>query len=63
LEQLTAGREPSRVTLRDTPRKEVATHDPAHSLYAIHGQDPRITASEELGEKLVAEIVSRLVGQ
>jgi hypothetical protein len=32
-------------------------------LYAIHGQDPRITASKELGEKLVAEIVSRLAGQ
>jgi creatinine amidohydrolase len=63
LDQLTAGREPSRVALPDTPRKEVATHDPAHPLYAVHGQDPRITAFKELGEKLVAEIVSRLAGQ
>jgi penicillin amidase len=63
LDQLTPGREPTRVTLPDTPRKEAATHDPTHPLYAIHGQDPRITASKELGEKLVAEIVSRLAGQ
>jgi creatinine amidohydrolase len=63
LDQLTAGHEPSRVTLPDTPRKEVATHNPAHPLYAIHGQDPRITASKELGEKLVGEIVSRLASQ
>ena len=32
LDQLTAGREPSLVTLPDTPRKEVATHDPAHPV-------------------------------
>ncbi len=63
LHRLTAGREPTRVTLPNTPRKEAATHDPTHPLYAIHGQDPRTTASEELGEKLVAEIVSRLAGQ
>jgi creatinine amidohydrolase len=63
LDQLTAGREPARVTLSDTPRKDAATHDPTHPLYAIYGQDPRTTASRELGEKLVAEIVSRLAGQ
>jgi len=63
LDQLTAGREPSRVTLPDTPRRDASTHDPAHPLYAIHGQDPRIRASKELGEKLVAEIVSRLAAQ
>jgi hypothetical protein len=63
LDQLTAGREPSRVTLPDTPRKEVATHDPAHPLYAVHGQDPRSTAFKDLGEKLVAEIVPTAVGE
>ena len=63
LDQLTAGREPTRVTLPETPRGEAATHDPTHPLYAIHGQDPRITASKELGEKLVEEIVSRLAGR
>jgi creatinine amidohydrolase len=63
LDQLTAGHEPSQVTLPDTPRREVATHDPTHPLYAIHGQDPRITASKELGEKLVGEIVSRLASR
>jgi len=60
LGQLTAGRDPDRVTLPGTPRNEAATHNPAHPLYAIHGQDPRTTASRDLGEKLVGEIVSRL---
>ena len=60
---LTAGRDPARVTLPDTPRKEASTHDPTHPLYAIYGQDPRTTASKELGEKLVAEIVSRLAAK
>jgi len=60
LGQLTAGRHPDRVTLPDTPRNEASTHNPAHPLYAIHGQDPRTTASQGLGEKLVGEIVSRL---
>ena len=36
--------------------------DPAHPLYAIHGKDPRQYASREVGEKLVEEIVTRLVG-
>ncbi|HOC00361.1 MAG TPA: creatininase family protein [Verrucomicrobiota bacterium] len=60
LGQLTAGRDPNRVTLPETPRNEASTHNPAHPLYAIHGQDPRTTASRDLGEKLVGEIVSRL---
>lgn len=41
----------------------VGCHDPTHPLYAIYGQDPRTTASQELGDKLVAEIVSRLADQ
>jgi hypothetical protein len=60
LGQLTAGRDPNRVTLPDTPRNQASTHDPTHPLYAIHGQDPREKASKELGAKLVGEIVSRL---
>ena len=60
LDYLTAGRDPAQVTLPDTPRKDASTHDPTHPLYAIHGQDPRTAASKELGNKLVAEIVSRL---
>ena len=60
LDRLTAGRNPTQVTLPDTPLKDAPTHDPSHALYAIHGQDPRTKASKELGEKLLAEIVSRL---
>lgn len=63
LDSLTAGRDPDRVTLPDTPRKEASTHDPTHPLYAIYGQDPRTVASKELGDKLVAEIVSRLAAK
>jgi len=63
LDRLTAGREPRQVTLPDTPRGDASTHDPTHPLYAIHGQDPRAAASREVGEKLVAEIVSRLARQ
>ncbi len=63
LDRLTAGRDPARVTLPDTPRKDSPTHDPKHPLYAIYGQDPREKASKELGEELVAEIVRRLAGQ
>ncbi len=62
-DRLTPGRDPARVTLPETPRGEASTHDPAHPLYAIYGQDPRTTASKELGDKLVAEIVSRLADQ
>ena len=57
---LTTGRDPSKVVLPDTPRKEGSPYDPLHPLYAIHGQDPRTTASKEIGIKLVNEIVSRL---
>ncbi|MHB8864609.1 MAG: creatininase family protein [Pirellulaceae bacterium] len=60
LDLLTPGRDPAQVALPDTPRKDAPTHDPTHPLYAIHGQDPRTRASKELGQKLVAEIVSRL---
>lgn len=45
--------------LPDTPTKDA----PTHPLYAIHGQDPRVKASRELGEKVVHEIVSRLAEQ
>jgi creatinine amidohydrolase len=60
LDSLTEGRDPAQVTLPSTPKRDAPTHDPKHPLYAIHGQDPRRTASKELGEKLVEEIVSRL---
>lgn len=60
LDRLTTGRDPGRVTLPDTPRGDVPTHDPKHPLYAIYGQDPRTSASKELGEQLLEEIVSRL---
>ncbi len=60
LDQLTAGRDAAQVTLADTPTGARSTHDPTDPLYAIHGQDPRTTASAELGAKLVSEIVSRL---
>jgi creatinine amidohydrolase len=63
LDALSAGRDPAAVTLPVTPRRDSSTHDPAHPLYAIYGQDPRTAASKELGEKLVAEIVSRLAKQ
>jgi creatinine amidohydrolase len=63
LDQLTAGHDPARTTLPSTPRQNAPTHDPAHPLYAIYGQDPRTAASKELGDKLVAEIVSRLARQ
>jgi creatinine amidohydrolase len=59
-DRLTPGRDPDQVSLADTPRKDASTHDPTHPLYAIHGQDPREKASQELGEKLVHEIVTRL---
>lgn len=60
LDRLTEGRDPEQVTLPTTPRNGRSTHDPLHPLYAIHGQDPREKASPELGEEVVAEIVSRL---
>ncbi len=63
LDYLQPGHDPERVTLPDTPRSSASTHDPAHPLYAIYGQDPRQHASREAGEKLVGEIVSRLAAQ
>lgn len=41
----------------------VGFYDPKYPLYAIYDQDPRTTASKELGDKLVTEIVSRLADQ
>ncbi len=63
LDRLTAGRDPEQVMLPETPRSDASAHDPEHPLYAIYGQDPRMAASRELGQKLVAEIVSRLATQ
>jgi creatinine amidohydrolase len=63
LDHLTAGHDPAKATLPDTPRKNASTHDPTHPLYAIYGQDPRTAASKELGDKLVSEIVARLAMQ
>jgi len=62
MDRFQADRDVSHVTLPDTPRGSASTHDPAHPLYAIHGQDPRSTASPELGDRLVEEIVTRLAG-
>jgi len=60
---LTPGRDPAKIILTDTPRKEGSPYDPLHPLYAIHGQDPRTAASKEIGEKLVGEIIDRLSKQ
>jgi creatinine amidohydrolase len=46
MDALTPGRDPQKVTLPTTPRKDASTHDPKHPLYAIHGQDPRTAASK-----------------
>src|SRR5438045_1439576 len=61
LEQLTPGRDAARVTLPETPRREGRQYDPADPLYAIWGEDPRTTASAEIGRGLVDEITRRLV--
>jgi creatinine amidohydrolase len=60
MDQLRPDHDPDRVTLPDTPRTDRPTHDPAHPLYAIYGDDPRATASEANGQKLVDEIVRSL---
>ena len=60
MDHLTPDHDPDRVTLPGTPRSDRSTHDPTHPLYAIHGDDPRETASETIGRKLVQEIVERL---
>ncbi len=54
---------PEHQSRRAPHRRDVPTHDPQHPLYAIYGQDPRTAASKELGEEIVAEIVSRLAAQ
>jgi creatinine amidohydrolase len=63
LERLTPGRDPARVTLAETPRREGRQYDPADPLYAIWGDDPGVTASAEIGRGLVDEITRRLVEQ
>jgi hypothetical protein len=60
MDLLTAGRNPSQVTLPETPRKEGTQYDPVHPLYAVWGQDPRQHASREIGLKIVDEIVRRV---
>lgn len=61
LERLTPGRDPAGVTLTETPRREGRQYDPADSLYAIWGEDPRANANAEIGRGLVDEITRRLV--
>jgi creatinine amidohydrolase len=63
LDRLTPGRDPERTTLPDTPRREGPAFDPNDPLYAVYGQDPRTEASQELGERIVNEIVDRLAEQ
>ncbi len=63
MDLLTEGRDPAATTLATTPKRDAPTHDPRHPLYAIYGQDPRTTASSELGDKLITEIVSRLAAK
>lgn len=60
LDRLTPGRDPARVTLPETPRREGGQYDPADPLYAIWGEDPRTAASVEIGRALVDEITRRL---
>lgn len=60
LENLKPGHDPEQVTTPTTPRSDRPTHDPAHPLYAIYGDDPRETASVENGKKLVTGIVEEL---
>ena len=60
MDHLTPNHDPAQVTLPATPRTDRPTHDPAHPLYAIYGDDPREAASEDIGRKLVDEIVGRL---
>ena len=63
MDRLTEGRNSATTTLATTPKRDAPTHDPRHPLYAIYGQDPRTAASSELGDKLIAEIVSRLAAK
>lgn len=62
LEYLQFGRDPAQVTLPNSPRDANSPIlNPDHPLYAIYGEDPRVTASQTLGDQLVNEIVDRLV--
>ena len=54
---------PAKTTLATTPKRDAPSHDPRHPLYAVYGKDPRTEASPELGEKIIAEIVSRLAAK
>ena len=45
----------------DTLRRDGRPYDPSDALYAIWGDDPRRTASAEIGQRLVTEITGRLV--
>jgi creatinine amidohydrolase len=60
LDRLTPGRDPARVTLPNTLRRDDRPYDPTDALYAIWGEDPRVTASAEIGHALVGEITRRL---
>lgn len=66
MDWLTPGRDPARSRAASTPTQGPiggAFYEPADPLYAIAGKDPRVHASRELGEKLVAEIVERLAAR
>jgi len=60
LDLLTAGRRAEDVALPETPRGEGTPYQPAHRLYAIHGDDPAEYASAENGELIVDEILDLL---
>jgi creatinine amidohydrolase len=62
LELLRPGRDAEAVTLPETPRLEGRQYEPGDALYGIWGEDPRVAASAEIGERLVGEIVERLAG-
>jgi creatinine amidohydrolase/Fe(II)-dependent formamide hydrolase-like protein len=63
MDLLTENHDPAGTTLATTPKRDAPSHDPRHPLYAVYGKDPRTEASPELGEKIVAEIVSRLAAK
>ena len=63
MDRLSEGRDPASTMLATTPKRDAPSHDPRHPLYAVYGKDPRTEASRELGEKLIAEIVSRLAAK
>ena len=61
LERLTPCRDPALITLPDTLRRDGRPYDPSDALSAIWGDDPRMTASAAIGQRLVMEITGRLV--